>query len=318
VILADSSDEAKQISDLLKEKKKLQGASSMIADVSTLHDFIPDDQYQKIRVLKEIQRLLPQRLLHRIGEADREIIGNFLTPESFKPVTQEDLPPLVLAKFTEKDRSIGKMVVVEPPYTGEDIWRGEKLTGFIREVRDTADSISKGAPVAGSIAITSDMYEAVSRDGPRATIFAFFAVVLLVVFLFRNWATVGLVLFALILGVVWLVGLILGFWIKINFLNFIALPITFGIGVDYGVNIFQRYREEGGKNILKVIRDTGGAVGLCSVTTIIGYSSLLLAGNQGFVSFGLLAVVGELTCIVAALLSLPAYLIIMDRWARKS
>ena len=29
--------------------------------------------------------------------------------------------------------------------------------------------------------------------------------------------------------------------VRLNFLNFIALPITFGIGVDYAVNVVQRY-----------------------------------------------------------------------------
>ena len=93
-----------------------------------------------------------------------------------------------------------------------------------------------------------------------------------------------------------------------SFFNFVALPITFGIGVDYGVNMFQRYKLEGGGSILKVIRNTGGPVGLCSFTTAVGYGSLLLAGNQGFVSFGTLAVAGEVTCVIAAVVSLPAFL----------
>jgi predicted RND superfamily exporter protein len=100
----------------------------------------------------------------------------------------------------------------------------------------------------------------------------------------------------------------LGFHLKINFLNFIALPITFGIGVDYGVNVFQRYREDGEGTICHVVRTTGGAVMLSSLTTIIGYSSLLIAGNQAFVSFGRLAVLGELTCVCAAVFAMPAFL----------
>ena len=100
---------------------------------------------------------------------------------------------------------------------------------------------------------------------------------------------------------------------KINFLNFIALPITFGIGVDYGVNIFHRYLHEPSKDILKCVRETGGAVGLCSFTTIIGYSSLLIAQNQAFVSFGVLAVLGEVTSLVAAIISIPALLLWLQR-----
>ena len=96
------------------------------------------------------------------------------------------------------------------------------------------------------------------------------------------------------------------FDLKVNFLNFIALPITFGIGVDYSVNILSRYRSDGGRSIVKAIEHSGGAVALCSFTTVVGYGSLILAGNQAFVSFGVLAVVGEMTCLIAALIALPA------------
>jgi predicted RND superfamily exporter protein len=83
--------------------------------------------------------------------------------------------------------------------------------------------------------------------------------------------------------------------------------------VDYGLNIFQRFREEGGKNIMRVVRDTGGAVLLCSFTTIVGYGSLLLAENQAFRSFGMVAVLGELTTALAAIVALPAFLLVLSR-----
>ena len=42
------------------------------------------------------------------------------------------------------------------------------------------------------------------------------------------------------------------------------------------------------------------------MTTVIGYGSLLVARNQALFSFGVLAVVGELACLAAALFALPA------------
>ena len=88
--------------------------------------------------------------------------------------------------------------------------------------------------------------------------------------------------------------------IKINFVNFIAFPITFGIGVDYAVNVMARYLRDGGARASppRVRTGTGGAVALCSFTTIVGYSSLLVAKNVGLFLFGVLAVIGEITCLV--------------------
>ncbi len=124
---------------------------------------------------------------------------------------------------------------------------------------------------------------------------------------------------SLFTGVLWLFAILQWFELKINFLNFIALPITFGIGVDYAVNVFHRYREEKKKNrcngpaIINAVYHTGGAVMLASATTAIGWSSLLIAGNQAFVSFGRIAMIGEVTCVVAAVLVIPATLIVLAK-----
>jgi predicted RND superfamily exporter protein len=160
--------------------------------------------------------------------------------------------------------------------------------------------------------LTVDLVDSVGHDGPHATFYSFLAVTLLVALLFRRPLQILETLGALLLGMIWLGGGIMASGLKINFLNFIAIPITIGIGVDYGVNIIQRYRTENREDIVRVVRGTGAAVALASFTTIIGYSSLLIAGNQGFVSFGRLAVLGEITCLLGALWGLPSLLKIRE------
>ena len=129
-----------------------------------------------------------------------------------------------------------------------------------------------------------------------------------VIVIFRRRLATPFVIGSLLVGVVWLLGATLGFGIKINFVNFIAFPITFGIGVDYAVNVMARYVRDDRRDVEAAVRETGGAVGLCSLTTIVGYSSLLVAKNVGLFLFGLLAVLGELTCLTTAVVVLPAVL----------
>jgi predicted RND superfamily exporter protein len=315
VILANSREDANKIAALVRDKKEKDGPNSPVASVQTFDDFLPQNQEAKITVLKEIKKLLTPKILDNMDKEDQQLARDFLHDESFTPFVEAQIPQLIVTKFSEKDGSVGKMVYVEPPLTGnsEVAWNGRALIDFIHELRRISDSVAPGTPVAGQLPISADLVESISQDGPRATMFAFLAVIFLVVVLFRHVKTIALVLFALLIGVIWLAGVILGLKLKINFLNFIALPITFGIGVDYGVNVFQRYRQEGAENIIQVIRQTGGAVILASLTTIIGYSSLVIASNQAFVSFGNLAVFGEMTCLAAAVVSLPAYLVYRAR-----
>lgn len=318
VILPHKQEDSQKIATLLRQKQKEEGEKTLITSVQTIEDFIPRDQTEKIKLLKDIREMLPPRILRRLSGKERKLSLELLEQADREPLKTSDLPPLILNKFTERDGSIGKLVLIEPPLTNDTRIRS-KLAHFIANLRNAADSVAPGTPVAGMLPITSDMLESIAKDGPRATLFAFAAVILLVVFLFRNFKTAFLCLFALILGMLWMGGFVIATNLKINFLNFIALPITFGIGVDYGVNIFQRYKQEGAGSILRVIRDTGGAVTLCSFTTVVGYGSLLLAENQAFVSFGKLAVLGELTCLFAAVITLPAYLLLVSkRKARKT
>ena len=57
------------------------------------------------------------------------------------------------------------------------------------------------------------------------------------------------------------------------------------------------------------VASTGGAVTLCSLTTSLGYSSLLIAKNRALMLFGVFAVAGEVSCLSTAVIMLPAVLL---------
>ena len=63
--------------------------------------------------------------------------------------------------------------------------------------------------------------------------------------------------------------------VHVTFLNFIALPITFGIGSEYPFNIYDRSRLLGG-DVTRAVKLHLGAVALCSYTTVVGYGSMML------------------------------------------
>jgi len=62
---------------------------------------------------------------------------------------------------------------------------------------------------------------------------------------------------------------------------------------------------------------TGGAVALCSFTTIVGYGSLLAARSRALRGFGALAILGELSCLLAAVVVLPAAVAAASAWRRR-
>jgi predicted RND superfamily exporter protein len=319
-VMTHSQEDSEKIAKKLQELKAKEGSKSMIANVLRIQDFVPADQAEKIRYLNAIREQIPPKIYWMLPEAEKARVDDFLATESLQPFTINDLPSKLLDRFREKDGTLGNLVLVEPPITDE-IRQGEPLLRFVKGIRDTVDAVAPNSPVAGRLPVSADMLTAVLKDGPIATVAAALAVVVLTIILFRSVELSILVLSALFLGVAWMVAGMHFFDLKINFLNFIALPITFGIGVDYSVNVFHRYREEKNRKdahqnsdlaIVKAVYHTGGAVVLASMTTTIGWCSLWIAGNQAFVSFGQLAVIGELTCVTVAVLVIPAFLILLQ------
>ena len=166
------------------------------------------------------------------------------------------------------------------------------------------DALGKHWVAASTATVFGGMLETVIADGPRVTLAAVIGVTLVVMLAFGPGGALP-VLASLAVGIIWLGGALGVCKLKINFMNFVALPITLGVGVDYAANIWARLRKTPDQ-VTAVIADTGSAVTLCSMTTIIGYSSLLLASNRALQSFGLLADLDEVACLLAALVALPA------------
>jgi predicted RND superfamily exporter protein len=188
-----------------------------------------------------------------------------------------------------------------------DSWRVSSLVSFARTVRRLG--LGPEVAVGGSAFVFSDMLEAMRRDGPRATVAALVGSFLVVLALFRASRYARVTLVCAVLGTAGLLSAAWALGIKVNFLDFVALPITIGIGVDYAVNIAARAREVGGARPGRTaLITTGPVVVLCSYTTIVGYASLLFSQNRGIHSFGLSAMIGELTCLTAATLLAPALL----------
>jgi predicted RND superfamily exporter protein len=149
---------------------------------------------------------------------------------------------------------------------------------------------------------------------PRAVSLSLGATALAVILLFRRARPAALVVGTLAVGLIWLMGAMAAAGVRISFINFIALPITFGIGVDYAVNLLGRHRTTPESGILSAMRGVGGPVVLCSLTTTLGYLALLRSHNQAVRSLGAVAVLGEASCLLSAMLLLPAVL----RWRELS
>jgi hypothetical protein len=298
--------------DVAPLKKRLRDADvdaaprdKLFAHLDTLDDLLPAQQTEKLAVLAELRTLLASKEIEALGDDDRAELAKLRPPGDLRVLGDADVPEALAWPFIEADGSRGK-VILATAGPGYEVWDAHDTVRFADKVR--ALHLPADVHLGGASFVFADVLDAVLTDGPRATLAALLGaalVVLLVVGRNRHgFVTIvcGLGGTMLMLGSAALIGL------RINFLDFVALPITIGIGIEYAVNIATRERQEGPGSGRAALSTTGSAVAVCSYTTIVGYGSLLLSQNLGIRSFGLAAMLGELTCLAVALFLAPALL----------
>ncbi|QSQ27322.1 MMPL family transporter [Pyxidicoccus parkwayensis] len=304
VIAADTPEDLERVVEVLDAKQRTLGPEAPLREVRTARTVLPADAEAKLPLLRELRALMPDSRLSLLPEDQRQKAEQFRPPEDVHPPRWEDLPPSIREPLTERDGTVGRVALAFPARVGAiDVTYGRQLTDVVRgAIHDAGGhALATGRPL-----LIADIGRAILLDGPRATLLALIAVSVLVLGVLRRVRPAATVLAGLLMGASWLVGLAAAMRLRVNFLNFVVLPITFGIGVDYAANLVLRLRQEGPGSLARVMADTGGAVALCSSTTIIGYASLILSDNQALAGFGLLASLGEVACLTAALLALPA------------
>jgi predicted RND superfamily exporter protein len=306
VVLTDSPEQAKTAEKALRDSAEHGVLQPMVASVRAAGDVLPTEQDAKLAVVADIRTALTPKIRSLVAEDKRKKLDDLLGPEGLAPLALEDLPRSFTAGLREKDGSIGKTVLVYPR-PSDTLWRAQAIHDFVKELRGS------GGRAAGSIPLSDDIIASISRDAPIASTASFLGVIVIVFLVLGARRASLYVIGSLVVGVLWLAGSAMLLHVKINFCNFVAYPITFGIGVDYAVNVMTRYVQDGERDVSGAVRSTGAAVGLCSLTTIIGYSSLLLAKNRALYLFGATAVLGEVACLTAAVVALPALLVATGR-----
>ncbi len=138
------------------------------------------------------------------------------------------------------------------------------------------------------------------------------SVLMVLVITFAHFRRPGKALLAVVpvtMGLLCTLGAMKAAGIHFNFMNVVAMPMIFGMGVDDGIHFMQRLSEKGSGGPASVLGSSGRAIFLTSLTTIAGFGSLVTAANPGLRSLGLVALIGISTCLCFSTLLLPALII---------
>jgi hopanoid biosynthesis associated RND transporter like protein HpnN len=220
-----------------------------------------------------------------------------------RPMTLEDIPRPLLQRYVGDSQLFLLRV-----FPREDIWEPELLGRFVRDLR-SVDPDAIGDPV------TLHVFTQAFRDGCiKAAIYAAAFIFLLLLLTFRGFTPAFTALSPLLAGTAWTLGFMFLLGIHFNLANSPFLPLVVGAGVEYGIIVLHRWRQkEEGRVPLPF--NTGLGVILAGLTTTVGFGSLTISSHRGIHSLGLLAAIGSLSILAAAVLLLPALLQVFSRGA---
>jgi uncharacterized protein len=322
VVLLENAEQAREICPAARRiVSKLEENEKIFEACLSLYELLPppavsDEESQLRKQLRnDIRMLMGDRWL-KFSDSDLAQSLTRIHENATETSPQlSDIPEQLTRRFEEKSGDVGLVAFIYPD-NAKPLEDGRNLLNYTKTFRKLwLPQTETVVSAAGEHFVLADLLRGIQIDGPRASGLAFLLVMTLAFILTGSLKSGFLMASCMLFGTWWLLCLQGFIDLKYNFLNFIALPLTFGIGVDYPINVFLRFRELKYKEFGKVLSTTGTAVLLCSITTIIGYSTLLSASNQALVSFAKLALLGELACITAAMILLPVLIRLV--YARK-
>lgn len=131
-------------------------------------------------------------------------------------------------------------------------------------------------------------------------------VIILLVVHFNSFAGVCTSMFPVLAGVIVMLGAMAGFGMRLNFMNSMVLVTIIGMGSDYGLQIHNRLQGDP-SGFAGAFIQSGRAVFLSALTTIVGFGSLAFTDYGAMSSIGWATNFGVLATAFFALLVLPAF-----------
>ncbi len=312
VVFVDSLEDVKAVVEAVESIKDLgdEAGASTIEEVKSIYSLVPEseDQRQRIQVIERIhaQLLEAVRLLEDFGGQDdrKHELRKLMKYLGVSEMRPQDLPPSLQRVYTGAPGSGGYLVYI---YNRNATSKLDEAQAFVDDIREIKLNGKTFYPATEAIVFV-DMLNLMKKDASIAVAAVLVTVVVTLLIALRSVSQTVVVLIPVAVGFLWMLGVMAASGIKLNVFNMVVLPTVLGIGLDNGIHIYQRYREEGSRQLTLTLRTTGAAAFLTTLTTMLGFAGTLTASNLGLQSLGLVACIGLGACMVSSLTVFPAVL----------
>jgi hydrophobe/amphiphile efflux-3 (HAE3) family protein len=183
----------------------------------------------------------------------------------------------------------------------------------IQELAGDDDQISR---IGGYGLVAADLADLVVRGQVVSLVIAILVIFILLSILFRS-VSAGLIgCIPLALSMTILFGWMGYLGIRLDIATALLSSIMIGVGVDYTIHFLWRFKEERakgldpGRAVMKTLTTTGRGISFNALSVILGFCALPFSVFPPLRLFGFLVIVSIFSCLVGALLIIPALVLI--------
>ncbi len=200
----------------------------------------------------------------------------------------------------------------------EDI--GDEIKNIVSRIQKPPHTTVQitGAPV-----MSREIKTSVKEDMSKTSTVSMIAIIFIVVLLFRSIKNGLTSLMAIVFGSIWAYGIIALLGVNISQTSSGALSMIFGVGIDFGIQVVNRFREEiqKEKDLQKALKHTVVNVGkpmtITAVSILIGFKAMSLGQLKTMSELGDIMSLGVFFSYLAALLVVPTVLAILYKHSHK-
>jgi uncharacterized protein len=182
------------------------------------------------------------------------------------------------------------------------LWNRDVLVDFLDQIQTVTD---KGV---GPPFLIRNYLEQLRKSYFDAVRYAVLAIVILLALHFRSVTPTVIALVPKVVGAIGMFCAMAVAGIELNPANCMALPLTLGIGLVFGIHAVHRCLES--PDALLVRGGTGKAIALSALTTIASFGTLMAASHPGIFSLGFVMASGVTANMLATFLLVPPLVVV--------
>ncbi len=310
-ILIQSPEEAEIIEEVVNHRRD-SNPHTTLDYTSTVYSLLPKDQDEKGKVIKSIQHLLEDHTLKLVKGEKKETLDKFKKSlRQSAPVQEKEIPEKIKKLYLGRPEIPGNLFLIHAKPTLE-MDDGRNAIAFANEVEEI-HTPQKTYYASSDAVIFAEVLKTMFRDSRKVLIISVLSVSLFVFLNFRSFKKTFLIMFSILAGVFWVMGVMYLAGIKMNMYNMVMIPAVMGMSIDNSIHIYHRYEELGKGSLAKVLGTAGVSSLLASLTNAAGFLGLLFCAHGGLRSMGVMASIGLATCLVTTLVYLPLILQYLEK-----